>query len=169
MISFLLLFVGLLLILIEFYIPGAIMGIIGGLFVIGSIAHFASESNSVIAIFLFVSLATVSVVLLIKFALWRIVNARPGSSIYTIGDQEGYQASSFDQEAIGKEGIVLSDLKPGGYIMIDGKQHQAISFTGYISKGEKVLVVSGQEESLIVKQKGKHENINANNDGKNER
>lgn len=154
MISFLLLFIGLLLILIEFYIPGAIMGIIGGLFVAASIVLFASESNSALAIFLFIALAATSLVLLVKFALWRIVHAKPGSSIYLNKDQEGFQASSFDQDAIGKEGIVLSDLKPGGYIMIGGKQHQAISLTGYISKGEKVKVVSGQEESLIVKKEG---------------
>ena len=59
--------------------------------------------------------------------------------------------SKFEKHAIGKIGIVLTDLKPGGFILIEGKQHQAISQSGYITKGEEVIVVSGQEESLLVK------------------
>jgi membrane-bound serine protease (ClpP class) len=150
MISFLLLILGLLLILFEFYLPGAVMGILGGLAILFSIISFA-QTHTLLAVFLFILLAVVSVGLLIRFALWRIVHAKPENSIYLSSDQEGYQASSFDSTAIGKTGIVLSDLKPGGYILIDGKQHQAISITGYIPKDASVIVVSGQEESLIVK------------------
>lgn len=152
MIPFILLFLGLLLILFEFYLPGAIMGILGGIAILFGIILFA-EAHSPIALFFFIVGAILAVVILIRFALWRIVHARPEHSIYLHKDQEGYQASEFDAAAIGKTGIVLSDLKPGGYIIIDGKQHQAISITGYIPKGETVLVLSGQEESLMVKRK----------------
>jgi membrane-bound ClpP family serine protease len=153
MISFILLAIGLLLIMLEFYLPGAVMGILGGLFVLGSILVFASEANSLLAIVIFIVCVAISIGLLIKFTLKRIVSDKSGYSIYSDNDQEGFQASSFDASAIGKTGTVLSDLKPGGYILIDGQQHQAISITGYIPKGEEVIVLSGQEESLIVKSK----------------
>ncbi|MBA3721697.1 MAG: NfeD family protein [Parachlamydiaceae bacterium] len=155
MISFLLLFIGLLLILIEFYIPGAIIGIIGSFFVLASIIVFVSQSASILEIILFVVGVVISLLCIVRFALWRIVKAKPGYSIYSDGNQEGFQASRYDAAAIGKKGIVLSDLKPGGYILIDGQQHQAISQAGYISKGSEVIVLSGQEESLIVKQSKK--------------
>lgn len=150
MIPFLLLFLGLLLILIEFYVPGGIIGILGGLTILASIIVFVSQTDSWIAIILFLLGITISIVLLVKFALWRIVRAKPDYSIYSGQDQEGFQASHYDKNAIGKTGIVLSDLKPGGYIVIEGKQHQAISIAGYIPKGEEVKVLYGQEESLIV-------------------
>lgn len=150
MIPFLLLLLGLLLILIEFYLPGAIMGILGGVSIVAGIVLFA-QVHSAWSVFLFILAALVCVGLLVRFALWKIVHAKPGTSIYLHEDQEGYQASSYDATAIGKTGVVLSDLKPGGYIVIEGKQYQAISMTGYIPKGEAVLVISGQEESLIVK------------------
>lgn len=150
MISLILFFIGLLLILIEFYLPGAIMGVLGGIALLASIILLA-QTQSWWVVLLFSLVVIISVIFLVRFALWRIVHAKPGSSIYLHQDQEGYQASSYDADAIGKIGIVMSDLKPGGYIIIDGKQHQAISLTGYTTKGEKVLVVSGQEESLIVK------------------
>lgn len=66
-------------------------------------------------------------------------------------EQTGYQASEYDTSAIGKKGVVLADLKPGGYILVEGKQHPAISISGYIPKGEEVEIVGGQEQSLMVK------------------
>lgn len=151
MIPFLLVFLGLFLILVEFYIPGAIMGILGGISILVGIILFASDSSSLLATILFVLGSAISVGLLIRFALWRIVHAKPEYSIYSDDSQEGYLASSYDKSAIGKIGVVLADLKPGGYILIEGQQYPAISISGYISKGEHVLVISGQEQSLLVK------------------
>jgi membrane-bound serine protease (ClpP class) len=88
---------------------------------------------------------------LFKFALWRIRHAKPGTGIYSEADQEGYTASAYDKSAIGKEGIVETDLKPGGHIIVEGKKHSAISQSGYITKGSKVVVISGQGEIITVK------------------
>lgn len=146
-----LLIVGLLLIFIEFYLPGAVMGIAGGLMVFISLVLFAMESQSAWATAAYVIGVFVALGYLIKFALWRIRTAKPDRSIYSNSSQEGYQASSFDSAMIGKTGIVVTDLKPGGHILIDGHRLQAISQSGYLTKGTEVLVVGGQEESLIVK------------------
>jgi membrane-bound serine protease (ClpP class) len=151
MIPFLLVVLGLVLILCEFYLPGAIMGILGGVSILAGIILFASQTSSLLAIVLFVAGTAIAVGLLIRFAIWRIVHAKPQYSIYSDAHQEGYQASSYDPTAIGKTGIVLADLKPGGYILVEGRQHPAISLSGYVAKGEHVTVVGGQEQSLIVK------------------
>jgi membrane-bound ClpP family serine protease len=148
---YLLWLLGLLLIYFEFYIPGAIVGVTGGVLVFTSLILFAMQSTSALAIVFYTTGVISSVVLLIRFALWRIRHANPDSSIYSNKDQEGFIASSFDRSAIGKIGVVLSDLKPGGFILIEGQQHQALSQSGYIERGREVLVVGGQEESLIVK------------------
>lgn len=148
---FILLLLGFLLIFVEFYIPGAIMGIAGGVMVFASIILFAIQSQSPVAISLFIIVAAVSLVLLVKFALWRIRTARPERSIYSNSNQEGFQASHFDAAAIGKRGIVDTDLKPGGHIIVDGKRRLALSQSGYLTKGTEVIVIGGQEESLIVK------------------
>lgn len=151
MIPFILLAVGLLLIFIEFYLPGAVMGITGAILLLASIFFFASQFNSPILTLLYIIGAGISVGFLIKFTLRRIVKAKPEYSIYSNKDQKDYVASSYDKTAIGKKGVVLADLKPGGYILIESKQHQAISLTGYLTKGTEVVVVSGDGESLLVK------------------
>lgn len=155
MIPFLLVFLGLILILFEFYLPGAIMGILGSISILTGIVFFASETHSLIAVILFIIGTAIAVGGIIRFAIWRIVNAKPGYSIYSNDDQEGYVASTYDKSLIGKFGVVIADLKPGGYILIEGNQHPAISQSGYIVKGEHVLVIGGQEQSLMVIKKEK--------------
>jgi membrane-bound serine protease (ClpP class) len=149
--SFILLLLGLLLIFIEFFLPGAVMGIAGGIMVLLSIVLFAMESESILWTVWYVVCIVVVLAFLIRFALWRIRTAKPGYSIYSDDNQDGFQASSFDTALVGKMGIVATDLKPGGHILVDGKRVQAISQSGYIPKGNKVIVIGGQEESLIVK------------------
>lgn len=148
---FLLLAIGLLLIFLEFYLPGAIMGIAGSLFILASLVLFAMQSGSPIAITLYIIGISVALIALFKFALWRIRTAKPQRSIYSAASQTGYQAVSYDETAIGKEGIVLTDLKPAGFILVEGKQQPAISREGYLSKGTKVKVIGGEESNLIVK------------------
>ena len=151
MMAFILWGLGLLLIFIEFYLPGAVMGISGGILILASVVLFGYQWQSPALVALYALACLISIGLVIKFAMYAIRSAKPSRSIYSNHDQRGYVASSFDQSAIGKKGIVLSDLKPGGYILIEGKQHQAISESGYITKGSEVLVLKGEGESLIVK------------------
>src|SRR5262245_20449341 len=127
------------------------MGIAGGVFIFTGLILFAMQRHTPLEIALYFLANVLSVGVVIKTALKRIRTAKPDYSIYSNKDQSGYIASHYDQTAIGKTGTVLTDLKPGGYILIEGKQHQAISQSGYISKGTEVLIVGGEEESLIVK------------------
>ncbi len=74
------------------------------------------------------------------------------AAIYLDSDQEGYVASSFDKEAIGKVGVVDSDLKPGGHIINRGQKTSCHLAKRICRAGQKVKVLGGQGESLTVKQ-----------------
>jgi membrane-bound ClpP family serine protease len=157
MTPFFVLAVGLLLIYLEFYLPGGIMGTIGALVVLGSIIVFALLYDSPILITLYTIGTLALLVLLFRYALWRIRHAPAERSIYSEGDQEGYVASSYNRGAVGKIGVVDTDLKPGGHIIVEGKRHLAISQSGYIVKGAEVRVTGGVGESLTVKNYHKEE------------
>lgn len=147
--SYLLLIIGLVLIFLEFFVPGGILGIIGTIFVIASIVTFATDSESILATVLYILGSSLAVIVLFRFALWRIQHNQEG--LYSDKDQEGFTASTYDKTAIGKIGTVCTDLKPGGYILIEGHKYQAQSIDGYVPKGRQVKVISGRAESLIVK------------------
>lgn len=149
--AFILLLLGLFLIFVEFYLPGAVLGTLGGISILVSIFVFANDVSSPLLIIMYVLVSIALVVLLIRFTLKRMV--RSGSSIYSNKDQEGYVASTYDSQAIGKTGVVISVLKPGGHILVDGKRMLAISQSGYIEVGTEVIIMGGDGESLIVKEK----------------
>ena len=151
MIPFIVLALGLLLIFFEFYLPGGVVGALGTLVVIASIVLFMMQYDSLIAIILYIAAVFGALFYLFRFALWRIKTAKPEHSVYSASHQEGYIASTYDKTAIGKLGVVQSDLKPGGYIIIEGRKHYAISQSGYLTKGSTVVVTGGQGESLTVK------------------
>ncbi len=143
---------GLLLIYFEFFVPGAILGIFGGVSMIAGVIFFAvNESN-----FWWLALYVVSLVLLliaeIRFAIWKIKRAKDG--FYARGDQEGYTASTFNEDLIGKEGEAMSSLRPSGRIIVDGNPYQVVSEEGFIKKGTPILIVRGEGARLIVRKQG---------------
>lgn len=146
-----LLLAGLLLIFMEFYLPGGIMGTVGAMMVLMSIILFTVEANSLTFVLLFTLAAIAGVVLVIQLALKNIRKTGKDKSIYLDSDQEGYRASEYDTHLIGKSGKALVDMRPGGRILIEGKKYQALSISGYIPKDSEVEVISGEGESLIVK------------------
>lgn len=152
MTTLLLLFVALLLIWLEFYLPGGVMGIAGAVIFITSIVLFALESPSPLYTILFTLFAFAALGTLVKWTLNRIQKSSSKQTLYSDADQEGYTASSYDSSLIGKEGVASTDLKPTGHARFEGKSHHVIAQSGYIEKGTRVIVLKGQGSSLIVKE-----------------
>jgi membrane-bound ClpP family serine protease len=143
--------VGFLLIFLEFFLPGAILGTLGLIFVVASIVLFGMEGHSALAVLLFIIVSFVGIGLICWTALAVVRRSKSRQSFYSNDDQQGYVAVEYDHSVIGREATVLSDLKPSGHILIDKKSFQALSQSGYIEKGCKVQVIGGQGAHLLVK------------------
>lgn len=138
----------LVLIYLEFFVPGAILGILGGLGFCISILLFIWESGVLWQIITLIVVMVVLLILTIKLAL-RKLKQKP--SMFAKEEQSGYLASQYDKELIGKEGLAATDLKPSGHIRVEGERYQAVSESRYIKKGESVKVVAGEGARLIVR------------------
>lgn len=148
---YVLLLIGFVLIFLEFFLPGAILGMVGGVFVILSLVAFFMEGHSPLlslAYFLFVM---ASLVLLIRYILQAIKSTGKKNTIMSDANQEGYVATGYDKTLIGKRGVAATDLKPSGKVQVEEKEVQALSELGYISKGTGVEIVGGKGSHLIVK------------------
>lgn len=142
---------GLVLIYLEFFLPGGVIGVIGGALLLSGFVIFVFQNPSVLSIVIsFVSLVLLSI-FVCKLALWQIRITRHRKTLFSDKDQEGYQASYFDKALIGKNAEAISDLKPSGHILVEGQEWQAVSESEYIEKGSKVLVIGGKGAYLIVK------------------
>ena len=151
--AFILLAVGLVAVLLEFFVPGGILGSVGALLVVASIIVFGMHSSSLLFALLYTGFTGALLAILIKVALWRIRCGKTG--VYSDSDQEGFIASTWNHELVGHVAVVSSDLRPGGHVVIESKHYSAISQSGYIVKGTEVIIVGGEGESLMVQHHNK--------------
>ena len=140
--------IGLFLVYLEFFFPSGILGVLAAAALIASIVVFIFQGHA------WGWSATYSIALLIATGfVCKLALSKVKKKVSLNDDQEHFVAVSYDEKLIGKEGIVLSDLKPSGHILIEGKRLSAFSENGYISKDTPVIVLSGRGSMLIVKQR----------------
>ncbi len=130
--------VGLFLLYLEFFFPGAILAVIGSSLLLASayVFHWMRPgATHLVKYFLVLSIAIFTVV---KFASWRLhIMAKKIPPPYP-------------KDLVGKKGKTATKLTPAGRIFIDDKIFQAQSLTGPIGRGEDVTIVRAEESHLIV-------------------
>ncbi len=151
LIAVILALIGLALIFFEFFMPGTILAIMGGiLLIISGVLCFKYTSIMWGTLYSLLLLALVAITC--KLALIRMKKSKNKNRFFLEKDQEGYTASSFDSDLIGKTAIVSTELKPAGHIVVEGKQYQALCETGFVSNVVSVQIVSGRGSFLIVRE-----------------
>ncbi len=147
-----LLLAALIMIYLEFFLPGGVMGTAGGLLLLLSIIIATQASESLAFAVIFTIVALVALGATVKLALWQIRSSGKYKTIYLDDDQEGFKAPTYDASAIGKQGTTSSVMAPSGYVKIEGKKYQAVSKTGFIQPKTPVEVVGGKGAYLVVKE-----------------
>lgn len=159
---------GIVLLAVElFVIPGfgifgilGIVGILAGL-VLGMIPNQEFDFQFVSSTDLFSAILTVvlgslgSIILI--FWLTPKINQWGAFSSVALADthqrSEGYNASFYSNDLLGKTGKVHSRLRPSGKVEIEGEIYDAFSRGEFVEQGEKIVVISTEGTSLKVKVK----------------
>jgi membrane-bound serine protease (ClpP class) len=142
----------LLLVMLEAFLPSAgMIGLLAAAVAIGGIVCLFKVSIvwGIIGIFVFIGVGGVGFI----FALSIMPNTRFGRRLVHGDDPNALADESEDsappseagaefEHLIGKEGVVVSDLRPVGAIKIGDDRHQAISEVSYIRTGTRVRVTS---------------------------
>jgi membrane-bound serine protease (ClpP class) len=138
---------GLLAMIVELFIPGAIIGISGFLAVVGSIAYAYYSGHPVLA-----SLLILGMILYIPlfFILWKNVIGRV---LALDEDEKDYRSSLGNYEdLLGKTGHATSALRPSGTAVIDGTRYAVITRGEMLDKGRPVEVIKVAGSRLTVKE-----------------
>lgn len=150
--SLTLLFLGLFLVFIEFFLPGGIFALLGTIILIGSI-----WSAFTILPFLYGILFLIAEILLItvtcSLALYFIRRSSSKNSLFLKEDQSGFQAVKKEISFIGQTGKTTTELRPFGYISIKGRIVAAKSEEGYIENNVDVIIFASEGASYIVRKK----------------
>ncbi len=129
------------------------MGLLGSTLLLGNILYLLFSRPDLFSIL--IGFATIAgLIVVIKFSLWQITHSKNVSQLYLPQDQEGFVAVSFDESLLGKAGVAETSLALSGSVRVDGKKVAALSRSGFIEKGDKVVVIGGQGSHIIVKKVG---------------
>ena len=143
---------GLFLIGAEIFLPGGVIGFIGGLcllaaIVVGFVA-FGMQGGLLVAL-LIIILAGVCLVIWVKY----FPKTRMGKSLTLSDDGKSFKSASPEfMDLLNKEGVVLSTLRPAGIATIDGKRVDVVADGSWIETGKPIRVTRVEGVRILVRE-----------------
>ncbi len=147
--SLLLLLAGVLVIVVEMFVPSAgVLGVVAATFLIsGVIVAFMHSLLFGLGVLSGTSLA-------MPFLFWLLVKVWPltplGKAILMTDTNEDVLPESDVDKLIGQVGVAKTKMLPSGIVVIDGVQHDAVSDGFAVSPGDVVKVTSVKGNRIYV-------------------
>ena len=146
---------GLVLIAVDFYLPGFVLGSIGVILMLVAVAICFNITNSVDkTIILFcveVALGIGAGYAAIKY----FPKTAMGKKMILAEMQTGLSAQSQHvNDWIGREGVAQTILRPAGVALVDGKRLDVVAESNMIERGSAIKIVAVNENRLVVKKIG---------------
>lgn len=143
---------GLILLVIETMVPGfglpGVSGII--LVIIGVVLAMDSYKIAMLSLSIAIVITTIVTLVLIKMGYRsKLLNKIVLETSHK--DEKGYISVDSPLEYLNKEGKTLTELRPAGFIEIDGVKLDALSEGGYIAKDLPIKVVRVEGSKLFVR------------------
>jgi membrane-bound ClpP family serine protease len=143
-------FAGILVIIAEFVIPsaGILTALSVGVFGFSLYLVFSNVSFTTGMTFLIFDILLIPVVVFIGI---RFLAASPLTLKATLTKEDGAVSQPPEWASLhGKSGLAVTDLRPAGSVVIDGKRYDVVSRGEYISKGSPVTVTIVDGNRVVV-------------------
>ena len=143
---------GILLMIMEVFLPGGIVGAIGFISIVTGLIMAAYDTQQGLASLGIAALITAIVTFLLikKYGLKKLFNK------FILGDvqrnEAGYVAPKDQRDLLEKTGVALTPLRPAGVVRIDGMRIDAVSVGAFIAAGTSVRVVQVEGTRVVVQE-----------------
>lgn len=135
----------------EVFVPGAVLGILGGiLMAVGCGLAFYDYGLQGGALATVVALALVGLTLYIEFFV--LPRTRLGRKLFLHSEVSATSQPRPAEAAavVGLTGEALTTLAPGGVVLVGGRKYEAASISGLLPKGAPVKVTGLDDFRLLV-------------------
>jgi membrane-bound serine protease (ClpP class) len=144
--------IGFLLMLTEMFLPGGVLGVLGGLMlvaavIVGYVKLGAFGGTIVLCVVLVCGLVGFCVAMAI---FPRTTVGRKMTLGQTSSDGDGLDSAL---PAVGSEGIALTLLRPAGKALIDGRRVDVVAEGEFIEAQQPVVVIAADGMSIAVRKK----------------
>lgn len=141
---------GMLMVIVEVFMPGAVLGIVGTLLLLAAavtaFAAFGVGGGLWACLGLLLGGGAVLLLWLKVFPRTLIAKA------ITLKDHTAGRASSDVSSLVGGDGTSLTALRPAGVARIAGARHDVMAESGWVDEGRAVKVVRVEAGRLIVRE-----------------
>ncbi len=149
----LLTFVGFLMLAAEAFVPGMVLGMLGGLCLVAAVGVSYATFGLRVGTLTF---AAVGLVTAAGFIVWMYAFPRTvlGQRIMlhkSLPSGESAPAATL----LGQEGSALTPLRPSGTAVFQGRKVDVSSENDFVSAGEAVIVVREEGQRVVVRKKGR--------------
>lgn len=151
--SILVFVVGLALVVAEFFVPGGIVGLLGGALIVVSLLFAgANLVHMAYSILIAMFIAIIGMVIIMKFfgKKLHVFNKLVLKDATTT--EEGYVSNVNRIELIGKIGVTVTPLRPAGMIEVDGELIDAVSVGNYIDARKKIEIIKVEGSRIVVRE-----------------
>lgn len=151
--SIILFIIGIVLILIEFVVPGGILGLIGFGAILTSL-FIATDNVTHMAISLLIAIGVTTLTSIILFKVFgKKINIFNKIILKdSTNTESGYVSNLNRRELIGLEGVALTSLRPSGTAIINNERLDVVTEGAYILQGKKVVVVKTEGHRIVVRE-----------------
>lgn len=147
-------FVGIICIGVEILLPtvGLLAGIGVAAMLYSIVLALGGDINALYAMLISLAVAILIFIVILKrlpsSRLWNKLVLKDSTS-----DEKGFVSAAEHKNLIGKEGVVLSDLRPAGTALIDKIPVDVVSEGRFISKGTTIIVIAAFGSRVVVREK----------------
>jgi len=152
MITFILFFaiVGIVLVIMELFLPGMVIGILGGIFMLVAIALTYVQFGMGPALLAFAGLFVLTLVII--FGGFRILpHTAIGKKIILSKSLFAAKSSDGFKDLMGAEGRALTMLRPAGKAEFDGKHYDVVAEVSFINEGQAIKVIGTEGLRIVVR------------------
>ncbi|WOO42470.1 NfeD family protein [Rubellicoccus peritrichatus] len=137
------------LLFLEIFVPGGLLGMLAAACILG--AGYIAFTEYGLAIATFITVGSIALACLMFFIEIKLLKA---SGRYISVDNKITSSSVKRADAsaiVGKCGVALTTLSPGGKVRVEGKDYEASSISGLLKKGQSIEVVRVEAFKIIIK------------------
>ncbi|WP_339250631.1 nodulation protein NfeD [Sporosarcina sp. FSL W8-0480] len=153
--------IGVILIILEIFLPGGIAGTLGAIAVVVSIILAGGNPMYMAySVLVAIAVAVIGMVIIMKFFGKRLHLLNKMVLMDATDTESGYVSNVNRTELLGKKAKTITPLRPAGTIDLDGERIDVVSQGSYIDKGKHVIIVKVEGSRIVVREseeKGENE------------
>jgi len=156
----LLLILGLMMVCLEVFIPGGIVGTLGAFALVGCVILAFVNQGTTFGLYWLAGVMVITMIGLF-LSIKYLPRSPAGRRLFLNSSERGYSASEGGlPELLGKAGTALTDLRPAGMVDLEGNRIDVVTGGEYLPKGTKVEIIRIEGNRVVVQVKNEHSTSN---------